>query len=136
MRSKKCFTQQHPNIYYRDEVVIEGEKLFSSPSLFPCDTISLRTNFYYWWIQTLFPFPSLFCLYKNCAHLHNSWVSIIKLTHARTQKYNLHGTRNERRTCRTISFCIYMVQVDIYMCALSIALFCKLLNKNNTITIS
>ena len=79
---------------------------------------------------------SFFAFYKNCAHLHNSWVSIIKLTHARTQKYNLHGTRNERRTCRTISFCIYMVQVDIYMCALSIALFCKLLNKNNTITIS
>ena len=78
---------------------------------------------------------SFFAFYKNCAHLHNSWVSIIVLTHARTQKYNLHGTRNERRTCRTISFCIYGASRHFICVRFQSHFFCKLSNKNNTTTI-
>ena len=107
------FTQQYPKIYYRDEVAVEGERLFSSLSLLPYDTISLHTNFI-----SIFPLFFLFVFCNNCAHLHNSWVSIMVLIHAHTHKRNLHGpSRKERRTCRTISFCMYGASRLLYVCA-------------------
>ena len=108
------FTQQYPKIYYRDEVVVEGERLFSSLSFFFRMIRSLS-------IPTLFPFSLSFFLFvfcNNCAHLHNSWVSIMVLIHAHTHKRNLHGpSRKERRTCRTISFCMYGASRLLYVCA-------------------
>ena len=108
----KQLTQQYPKIYYRDEVVVEGERLFSSLSLVPIWSLS---------IPTLFPFSLSFFLFafcNNCAHLHNSWVSIMVLIHAHTHKRNLHGpNRKERRSCRTISFCMYGASRLLYVCA-------------------
>ena len=107
----KQLTQQYPKIYYRDEVVVEGERLFSSLSR--SDMISLHTNFI-----SIFPLFFLFAFCNNCAHLHNSWVSIMVLIHAHTHKRNLHGpNRKERRSCRTISFCMYGASRLLYVCA-------------------
>ena len=77
-------------------------------------------------------FPLLF--FVQLAHLHNSWVSIMVFAHARTQKHNLNETRNEQRSCRTISFYMYGASRLLYVCAFN-RTFYMLLNKNKTIAI-
>ena len=133
---KKEQGQQPPRIYYRDEVVIEGERgLFSLPSRFPCDTISLHTNFYYCWcIWTLFPFSLSFFSYNLHIFIILGWVLWCLRMHIhRNITWTKRGTNNE--VVELYRF-ICMVQVDFCMCALSIALFYMLLNKNKTIAIS
>ena len=66
-------------------------------------------------------FPLLF--FVQLAHLPNSWVSIMVFAHARTQKHNLNETRNEQRSCRTISFYMYGASRLLYVCAFNRTFF-------------
>ena len=110
------------------------ERFVSLPSRFPCDTISLHTNFYYCWcIWTLFPFSLSFFSYNLHIFIILGWVLWCLRMHVHSNiTWAKRGTNNE--VVELYRF-ICMVQVDFCMCALSIALFYMLLNKNKTIAI-